>query len=89
MIASVFSPSIASNPVPLLRQLGVLTPISFSICAIALLVILEFMQRDRGYALDVEAQPLRTRWAAYALVVAVIVCFRYTGSALDFIYFQF
>jgi hypothetical protein len=57
--------------------------------AIVILNVLEFIQRDKGFALQVEARPLAARWAAYACVVSLILCLRYTGSALDFIYFQF
>ena len=89
MLGSVFSPSLFANPLPILRHMGVITPIVFSSGAIALLLALEFVQRDKGYALDVESRGAPERWAAYAAVVAVICCFRYTGSALDFIYFQF
>jgi len=89
MVGEVFSRSLFSNPLPLLRAAGVVTPMAFSAAAIALLLVLEFIQRDKGYALDVETSKWPARWAAYASVVAVIVCFRYTGSALDFIYFQF
>ncbi|MGH8137899.1 MAG: MBOAT family O-acyltransferase [Steroidobacteraceae bacterium] len=89
MLASELSPSIATNPLPLLRHLGLMTPIMFSGAAIVFLLTLEFIQRDKVYALDVESQRVPARWAAYAAVVGIIVCFRYTGSALDFIYFQF
>jgi alginate O-acetyltransferase complex protein AlgI len=89
MLAAIFSPSIAANPLPLLKQFGVVAAMAFSAAAVAILLLLEYVQRDKGYALDVETRSLPTRWAAYAAVVAIIVCFRYTGSALDFIYFQF
>ena len=89
MLGEVFSPSIAVSPWPLLRQVGSIMPLLFASAAIAILLIMEFMHRDKGYALEVESRSTPARWLAYATVVAVIVCFRYTGSALDFIYFQF
>jgi alginate O-acetyltransferase complex protein AlgI len=89
VLGSIFSPSIARSPLPILKQLGVTAPMAFSGAAIAILLILEFIQRDKGYALDVETRSIPMRWATYAAVIALIVCFRYTGSALDFIYFQF
>jgi alginate O-acetyltransferase complex protein AlgI len=89
MAGSVFSTSIAANPTPLLREFGLLNPMFFAGAAIALMVVLEFLQRDKGFALQVESRPLATRWGAYAGVIGLILCFRYTGSALDFIYFQF
>jgi D-alanyl-lipoteichoic acid acyltransferase DltB (MBOAT superfamily) len=89
MVASIFSGSIATNPAPLLRQLGLLSAIMIAGAAIVILNVLEFIQRDKGFALQVEARPLAARWAAYACVVSLILCLRYTGSALDFIYFQF
>jgi alginate O-acetyltransferase complex protein AlgI len=89
MAGSVFSTSIATSPAPLLRELGLLNPILIASGAIALLVVLEFLQRDKGFALEVESRPSITRWAAYAGIIGLVVCFRYTGSALDFIYFQF
>ena len=89
LLGAEFSPSIVANPLPLLRHLGLITPITFSAAAISFLLVLEYVQRDKGDALDVESRSVPTRWLAYASVVAIIVCFRYTGSALDFIYFQF
>jgi hypothetical protein len=77
------------SPLPFLKQLGVTAPMAFSGAAVSILLILEFIQRDKGYALDVETRSMPMRWATYAGVIALIVCFRYTGSALDFIYFQF
>ena len=89
MLHAVFSRSLVANPLPLLRHLGVITPMMFSGAAILLLLALEFVQRDKGYALDVESRSVPERWMAYAVLIGVICCFRYTGSALDFIYFQF
>jgi alginate O-acetyltransferase complex protein AlgI len=89
MLGAVFSRSLFSSPLPVLRTEGVITPIAFAGAAIALLLAFEFVQRDKGYALEVEGRSAPERWAAYAAIVAVICCFRYTGSALDFIYFQF
>ena len=88
-LAAVFSRSLFANPLPVLRSEGITTPIIFSGAAISLLLAFEFLQRDKGYALDVRCRSAAERWAAYAAVIAVICCFRYTGSALDFIYFQF
>jgi D-alanyl-lipoteichoic acid acyltransferase DltB (MBOAT superfamily) len=89
MVGSIFSGSIATNPAPVLRQFGLLSAIVTAGAAIVALNVFEFIQRDKGFALQVESRPLATRWAAYACVVGLILCFRYTGSALDFIYFQF
>jgi D-alanyl-lipoteichoic acid acyltransferase DltB (MBOAT superfamily) len=90
LIASIFSPSIAVDPLPVLRSSGLLTTATFAGLAIAVMCTLEFMQRDKGFALDFDARKApAARWTAYASVVALIVCLRYTGSALDFIYFQF
>ena len=89
MVGSIFSSSIASNPTTALRELGLLNPVMIAGAAIAVLVALEYVQRDKRFALEVESRVLATRWAAYAGVISLILCFRYTGSALDFIYFQF
>jgi alginate O-acetyltransferase complex protein AlgI len=90
LVASIFSPSIAVDPLPIVRAFGLLTTATFAAIAIAAMCALEFVQRDKGFALDFDARAApAARWAAYASVVAFIVCLRYTGSALDFIYFQF
>jgi len=89
MVGSLFSKSLMTNPLPLLRALELRNPIMFAGAAIAVLVAVEFVQRDKGFALQVESRPFVARWGAYAGVIALILCFRYTGSALDFIYFQF
>jgi hypothetical protein len=65
------------------------TSVGIAGLAVALLVTMEFLQQSKGHALDVAGRSAYTRWLAYTLIVATIVCFRYTGSALDFIYFQF
>ena len=71
-------------------EFGLLSPIVIAGVAILILSALEFIQRDKGFALQVESRPLAvTRWLAYASVIGLILCLRYTGSALDFIYFQF
>jgi D-alanyl-lipoteichoic acid acyltransferase DltB (MBOAT superfamily) len=90
MVASIFSPSIAIDPLPIVRAFGLLTTVTFAGFAIAAMCVLEFIQRGKGFALDFDARSApAARWTAYASVVALIVCLRYTGSALDFIYFQF
>jgi hypothetical protein len=57
--------------------------------AVAALLAIEWVQRDKKFALEVEGKPAAYRWLAYACIVGLVVSIRYTGSALDFIYFQF
>jgi|SRR5579872_2525881 len=89
MVGAVFSRSLLTNPLPVLKSYGLVASCLFAGSAISILVGLEYLQRDKGYALDIAGRNVGTRWVAYAAMVGVICCFRYTGSALDFIYFQF
>jgi hypothetical protein len=52
-------------------------------------VAIEWIQRDKRFALDVADQSLASRWLVYTGIAGSIVSIRYTGSVLDFIYFQF
>jgi len=56
--------------------------------ACAGLWVVEYLQRDRQYALQIHAWPLPLRWTAYAAAVLVFLLFGNFG-ANEFIYFQF
>jgi D-alanyl-lipoteichoic acid acyltransferase DltB (MBOAT superfamily) len=88
-ISSIFSPSLFVNPGVTLRSMGVLTPAAFSLIGIAFMVTLEWVQRNKRFALEVDDRSLPLRWAAYASVATLVLVLRYTGTPLDFIYFQF
>ncbi|HVO44946.1 MAG TPA: MBOAT family O-acyltransferase [Steroidobacteraceae bacterium] len=88
-LGQVVSPSVFASPVPLLRELGILSVALYAAAAVLLLLALEFAQRERRYALDFGPRPWLLRWPTYAGVIALVLLFRYTGAALDFIYFQF
>lgn len=89
MLTQIFSSSVLTSPVSGLRELGVLTSVFYGGIAIAALLTLEWFQRDKLYALDFDGRSPVVRWPAYASVCALILVLRYTGAALDFIYFQF
>ena len=88
-IRAIFSVSLLTSPLPALRRLDTLWPAALSAMAIALLLAIEWVQRDKRFALDVADRPLVSRWVAYTSLAGLIVSIRYTGSVLDFIYFQF
>lgn len=88
-IASLASASLLTDPTSALRELGLLTTVLVAGTGVTALLALEWLQRDKAYALDIEARPLTLRWTAYAAIVGLIVTLRYTGQTLDFIYFQF
>lgn len=88
-IASLTSPTLLNNPIGALREIGMLSTTVLAGISVSAMLALEWMQRDRKFALDVESRPLTLRWATYASMVALIVSLRYTGQSLDFIYFQF
>lgn len=90
MLRELFSASLFSNPATELRALGVLSPVGYGGIAIALLLGMEWLSRGKLYALEFDdKKPALLRWPAYASVFALILVLRYTGAALDFIYFQF
>jgi alginate O-acetyltransferase complex protein AlgI len=88
-LREIASPSLFSSPIPVLREMGLLTTVIYAVLAIAFLLALEWWQRDKRYALELDERPAFVVWPACALVVAVTLLFRYTGVSLDFIYFQF
>jgi hypothetical protein len=69
--------------------MGALTTFGYAVSAIVFLLVVEWWQRDRRYALELADRAPLVTWPACALVFAVIIFFRYTGASLDFIYFQF
>jgi D-alanyl-lipoteichoic acid acyltransferase DltB (MBOAT superfamily) len=89
MLRKIASPSLLVRPVPVLRDLGLLTTTVYAALAIAFLLSLEWWQRDRRYALDLPDTTSWVTWPACALVFGLALLFRYTGASLDFIYFQF
>jgi alginate O-acetyltransferase complex protein AlgI len=88
-LREIASPSLFRSPVPMLRELGLLTTVIYAVLAIGFLLSLEWWQRDKRYALELDERPALVVWPACTLVVAVTLLFRYTGASLDFIYFQF
>jgi alginate O-acetyltransferase complex protein AlgI len=89
LVRRLMSGTLFSNPLSHLRALGILTPVLYGGICIAALVALEWIQRDKKYALEFDGRSRIFRWPAYASVAAFIFIFRYTGASLDFIYFQF
>ena len=90
MIGRIFSPSVLSSPLASLRGFGVLSTLGYAMFGIAVLLSLEFLQRDKPHALSFNDNVgLLRRWPAYAGVAALVLILRYTGESLDFIYFQF
>jgi alginate O-acetyltransferase complex protein AlgI len=89
LVHRLMSGTLFINPISQLRALGILTQIFYGGISIAALVALEWIQRDKKYALEFNGRSRFIRWPAYASVAAFIFIFRYTGESLDFIYFQF
>jgi alginate O-acetyltransferase complex protein AlgI len=88
-VKAIFSPSLFVSPAPVLQQLDMGWSAAIAAFAIAALLAIEWVQRDRAFALEVADKPAAYRWLTYACLVGLVVSIRYTGSALDFIYFQF
>ena len=55
---------------------------------VVVLLLPEWVQRDKGHPLELDHLPVWARWACYYALVLVIVAFGYSG-AQPFIYFQF
>ena len=83
------SSSLFTTPLATLRGLEVLSTAVFAAFAITVLLGIEWVQRDKKHALEFDDAPAVMKWAAYAGVITLIIVLRYTGAALDFIYFQF
>jgi hypothetical protein len=88
-LGAIFSRSLFTSPLPALRVHDMVWPATLAGFAIVALVAIEWWQRDKKFALEVEQRAITYRWFAYVAVAGLIVSLRYTGSALDFIYFQF
>jgi D-alanyl-lipoteichoic acid acyltransferase DltB (MBOAT superfamily) len=88
-LREIASRSLFVNPLPILRSMGLLTTVAYAALAIAFLLALEWLQRDKRYALELGERAALVTWPACALVFVIILLFRYTGASLDFIYFQF
>jgi D-alanyl-lipoteichoic acid acyltransferase DltB (MBOAT superfamily) len=89
VLTEIGSRSLFTSPVAQLRSLGVLTTTGYAAMAIVFLLSLEWWQRDKRYALELDDRATLVTWPACAAVFLVILLFRYTGASLDFIYFQF
>jgi alginate O-acetyltransferase complex protein AlgI len=89
VLAEIGSRSLFTSPVAQLRSLGLLTTTGYAAMAILFLLSLEWWQRDKRYALELDGRATLVTWPACAAVFLVILLFRYTGASLDFIYFQF
>ena len=88
-LGRILSPSLLSNPFVQVRALGLAEPAAIACGAILLLVVIEWIQRERPHPLAVEPFPALLRWSGYTALLGVIALFRRTGDSLDFIYFQF
>jgi hypothetical protein len=89
VLREIASPTLLVSPVAQLRSLGLLTTVGYAGFAIAFLMAMEWWQRDKRYALELGERAQLLTWPACAVVFLVTLVFRYTGAALDFIYFQF
>jgi len=89
VLGEIGSRSLFTSPLPMLRSMGLLTTVAYAVLAITFLLVIEWWQRDKRYALEMGERAALITWPACATVFAVIIFFRYTGASLDFIYFQF
>lgn len=89
LLSRLFSTTINVNPVSHLQSLEILRPVLYAGISIAALVALEWLQRDKKFALEFDTWPRLIRWPAYTTVMALILILRHTGETLEFIYFQF
>ncbi len=89
MLSAIFSSTLIANPASFLRTLGVLQATLYAAAAVGLLLMFEWPQRAKPFALDFATPVPALRWLGYTAVVALVLILRYTGSTLDFIYFQF
>ena len=89
VLGEIASRSLFTSPLPTLRSMGLLTTVVYAMLAITFLLVMEWWQRDKRYALELGERAALLTWPACATVFAVIIFFRYTGASLDFIYFQF
>ncbi len=83
--ASVIINNIFSNSLFSIPNLGSLKVII--IVLIFIFIIVEWIQRDKEYGLEIKDAPFMLRWFSYLVFAFLILT--YWGGEVDFIYFQF
>jgi alginate O-acetyltransferase complex protein AlgI len=81
-LAGIASPTLFSEPFS-----GAGRSPGLSLAIVGVLVGVEWMQRTKQHALEVDALPLPFRWSGYILLMLAIITF--FGADISFIYFQF
>lgn len=89
LINSMFTTSILENPVPYLKHLGSSTQPFIIAIALLYLAVFELKNPDAPYSFQINGMGKFLRAGVYISLLLLIILFRATGGAMDFIYFQF
>ena len=89
LIDSMLTSSIVDNPVPYLKQLGSSSQPFVILVGLLYLVIFELKNPNSKYSFQINNLGKLSRSAIYVSLLLLIIFFRATGGAMDFIYFQF
>lgn len=88
-INSIFTASITDNPIPYLKQLGSSSQPFIIFLALVYLAIFELKNPNAKYSFQINDMDRISRTVIYISLLMLIILFRATGGAMDFIYFQF
>ena len=89
LIHSMFTSSIVENPVPYLKQLGASTQPFIIFIGLVYLALFEFNNPDAKYSFQINRLGRLSKAVVYVSLLLLVILFRATGGAMDFIYFQF
>lgn len=84
ILNSIFSSSIFSIPAILAPKIKMI----YTVLLIGVLIVVEWINRDKEFGLEIENSSKALRWTTYISVLLLIVTFGYFGES-EFIYFQF
>lgn len=89
LINQIFTASVFDNPIPYLKQLGSSTQPFIILIALLYLAIFELNNPNADFSFKINGLGNWSRVPVYVSLLLLIILFRATGGAMDFIYFQF
>ncbi|WP_299109760.1 MBOAT family O-acyltransferase [uncultured Winogradskyella sp.] len=88
-ISEIISSSILTNPMSYIKTMGSTVKPFIIVIGLIYLSLFEIFNRDSNYSFQVGHFRAPVRTVLYSSLILLIIFFRATGGAIDFIYFQF
>jgi len=86
-IHNIFANGLFSLSILDLRGRGISATLIDASIAVIVVIIIEWIQRKKQHALEIEQMPVPLRWSIYW--ICTFICLFYFGNERTFIYFQF